>query len=76
MCGKEMIIKIVETADKDVKMKAIFYLSSSENKAWKKFRPVRDLNPLTFAIPVPVKIPSSPPENFFLNYFEFVSALQ
>ena len=23
----------------------LHYLSSSENKAWKKFRPVRDLNP-------------------------------
>ena len=23
----------------------VHYLSSSENKAWKKFRPVRDLNP-------------------------------
>ena len=23
----------------------VHYLGSSENKAWKKFRPVRDLNP-------------------------------
>ena len=38
------------TADKDVNMKAIFTvmnttLSSSEKKAWKKFRLVRDLKP-------------------------------
>ena len=37
------------TADKDVNESDtrgnVHYLSSSENKAWKKFRPVRDLNP-------------------------------
>ena len=37
------------TADKDVNesdpRSNVHYLSSSENKAWKKFRPVRDLNP-------------------------------
>ena len=37
------------TADKDVNesdpRSNVHYLGSSENKAWKKFRPVRDLNP-------------------------------
>ena len=37
------------TADKDVNesdpRSNLHYLGSSENKAWKKFRPVRDLNP-------------------------------
>ena len=30
----------------------VHHLSSSENKAWKKFRPVRDLNPWPLRIPV------------------------
>ena len=37
------------TADKDMNesdpRSGVHYLGSSENKAWKKFRPVRDLNP-------------------------------
>ena len=37
------------TADKDVNesdpRSNVHYLGSSENKAWKKFWPVRDLNP-------------------------------
>ena len=37
------------TADKEVSesdpRSNVHYLGSSENKAWKKFRPVRDLNP-------------------------------
>ena len=37
------------TADKDMNesdlCSDVHYLGSSENKAWKKFRPVRDLNP-------------------------------
>ena len=37
------------TADKDMNesdlRSDVHYLGSSENKAWKKFRPVRDLNP-------------------------------
>ena len=37
------------TADKEVSesdpRSNVHYFGSSENKAWKKFRPVRDLNP-------------------------------
>ena len=37
------------TADKDMNesdlRSDVHYLGSSENKAWKKFRPVQDLNP-------------------------------
>ena len=43
-----MKVIYIWTADKDVNesdpRSNVHYLGSSENKAWKKFRPVQDLN--------------------------------